>query len=98
MGSLARIAAARADGVHIVVTSWHLLRNLPDCTAPCFCTVFPSLYEGFGLPVQEALLCECPGADERQGIAAERARAGYPYSLPLIAERWVDAIPFAAST
>ena len=93
MGSLAPdIAAARADGVHIVVTSWQSPAQLAGLYRAAFCTVFPSLYEGFGLPVQEALLCECPVLMSDKGSLPETVVPGYPYSLPLIAERWVDAI------
>jgi glycosyltransferase involved in cell wall biosynthesis len=34
--------------------------DLPALYSGAECFVFPSLYEGFGLPVQEAMACSCP--------------------------------------
>jgi glycosyltransferase involved in cell wall biosynthesis len=35
------------------------------------CLVFPSLYEGFGLPPLEAMACGCPVAASRAGALPE---------------------------
>jgi hypothetical protein len=40
------------------------------------CTVFPSLHEGFGLPVAESLACGTPVITSRYGSMRERAAAG----------------------
>ena len=37
--------------------------------------VFPSLYEGFGLPPLEAMACGCPVACVERGLAARDGRA-----------------------
>ena len=55
---LARLERRRGDGIHLLgrVEEGHLLRLLQGAT----CFVYPSLYEGFGLPVVEALACGVP--------------------------------------
>lgn len=58
--------------------------------------VFPSLYEGFGMPVVEALACGCPVACSRVGALPEIAGAHATYFDPLnpesIAQGVVDCI------
>ena len=39
-------------------------------------TVFPSLTEGFGLPIAESLICGTPVITSNYGAMAEAARAG----------------------
>ena len=47
----------RAGEVHLGYVSDERLRSLYQTA---ICLVFPSLYEGFGLPVLEAMACGCP--------------------------------------
>jgi glycosyltransferase involved in cell wall biosynthesis len=65
----------------VVVASarnWHT-KNLPDLAA-LFCHahafVMPSLYEGFGLPLVEAMSCGCPVITSDRGSLPEIAGAG----------------------
>lgn len=67
-------------------------RHLPGLYQAASCLFFPSLYEGFGLPVLEAMACGTPvvGAD----IAAVREVAGDAAMLanPLDTEALADAL------
>jgi glycosyltransferase involved in cell wall biosynthesis len=56
------------------------------------CTVFPSRYEGFGLPVHESLMCRCPILVNDRTALAETTPSDYPFKLKLEPELWRDAI------
>lgn len=45
--------------------------DLPSWYCEAGATVFPSLYEGFGLPPLEAMACGCPVLSSRRGALAE---------------------------
>jgi glycosyltransferase involved in cell wall biosynthesis len=70
-GANSRIFARSAtpDGaIHVGYVSDRELRALYE-NAACF--VFPSLYEGFGLPALEAMACGCPAVVARAGSLPE---------------------------
>lgn len=45
--------------------------DLPSFYAGAQCFVYPSLYEGFGLPILEAMACYCPVATSKRGSLNE---------------------------
>ena len=88
-----QIDAARAVGAQVIVTGRITREELAGLYERALCTVLPTLYEGFGLPMQEALMCNCPVlANEACPALFETVTADYPYFLPLDPDRWANAI------
>ena len=87
------ICAARAVGAQIIVTGHITREELAGLIQRAVCTVLPTLYEGFGLPMQEALMCNSPVlANAACPALFETVTANYPYCLPLDPDRWASAI------
>ncbi|PJF32981.1 MAG: glycosyltransferase family 1 protein, partial [Candidatus Thermofonsia Clade 1 bacterium] len=53
-------AQARALGERVVLAGFAAEADLPALYSGALCLVFPSLYEGFGLPVLEGMACGVP--------------------------------------
>jgi glycosyltransferase involved in cell wall biosynthesis len=66
--------------------------ELVDLYRSAACLVFPSLYEGFGLPPLEAMACGCPAAVARATSLPEICGDAAEYFHPLSAEDMAVAI------
>jgi len=63
---------------HILFTGYVERKDLPAIYSLCDLFVFPSLYEGFGLPVLEAMACGAPVLVSDQGALPEITGHIYP--------------------
>lgn len=87
------IKRARAAGVTVIVTGRVSNDELTGLYRNSDCTVLPTLYEGYGLPMRESLLCRCPViANSECEALHETVRENYPFFVPLEPELWVQAI------
>lgn len=73
----------------------HLLRSVPDADLPALygaaaAFVYPSLYEGFGLPLVEAMACGTPAVASRAAslpeVAGDAALLVDPYDVAALAD------------
>jgi glycosyltransferase involved in cell wall biosynthesis len=93
VGELASsISDARQAGVRVIVTGRLTRAELAAYYRSALCSVLPSLYEGFGLTVQESLLTGCPVVVSDSAALPETVPARYPYVRQLIPERWTQAV------
>ena len=83
-------AMGRSEHVHFI---GGLENNSPDLVAlynAAAVFVFPSLYEGFGLPVVEAMQCGCPVITARRGslpeVAGDAGQLVEPHDITELAE------------
>jgi glycosyltransferase involved in cell wall biosynthesis len=66
--------------------------DLPALYSLAECFVFPSLYEGFGLPVAEALACGCPTISSNTSSLPEVAGDAALLAAPDDVQGWAEAI------
>jgi len=74
--------------IHVKVTD----KIIMDLYKNALCFVFPSLYEGFGIPVLEAYSCSCPLIVSNQGSLPEVAGDACEYIDPYNKESITDTI------
>lgn len=65
---------------------------LPDIFAAAQCSVYPSLYEGFGLPVLEAMACGCPVVCSDTSSLPEVAGGAGAMLSPTDEESWANVL------
>jgi glycosyltransferase involved in cell wall biosynthesis len=70
---LRELAQERGAAEHVRFVGWVSAGELEDLYAAADCFVFPSLYEGFGLPVLEAMTRGVPAATSGRASLAEVA-------------------------
>lgn len=75
-------------GKDLVVTGWIPVEDLPVIYNLADAFIFPSLYEGFGLPLLEAMACGCPVVTSNRGATREITGD----AAKLVAPTDVDAI------
>ena len=79
-------------GDTIVFLDYVAEEEMPNIYAAAFCSVYPSLYEGFGLPVLEAMACGCPVVCSDTSSLPEVAGGAAVLLPPDDAEGWASAL------
>ncbi len=81
-------AQARALGERVVLAGFAAEADLPALYSGALCLVFPSLYEGFGLPVLEGMACGVPvltsNVSSLPEVAGDAALMVDPHSVEAI--------------
>ena len=81
-GTNARVFAASARSESSIDAGYVSDGELRALYENALCFVFPSLYEGFGLPPLEAMLCGCPALVSNAGPLPEVCGSGARYCNP----------------
>jgi glycosyltransferase involved in cell wall biosynthesis len=91
-GSVEQFPAEVASHPNVQFLGWVPQEDLPQLYAHAAAAVYPSLYEGFGLPVLEAMACGCPmicsNATSLPEVAGDAALQIDPHD----AGAWADGI------
>ena len=75
-------AETGSDGINPIFTGYLTDPELRALYESAFCFVFPSLYEGFGLPPLEAMTCGCPVIVSDRASLPEVCAGGALYCDP----------------
>ncbi len=67
----------------IVPTGWVSQRDLPAIYSMAELLLFPSMYEGFGIPIVEAMACGCPVVTSETGAPPEIAGSAAMFVDPM---------------
>ena len=86
----ARLEAARPR--RVVLTGYLADEHLPALLSAATAFVFPSLYEGFGMPILEAMACGCPVVCSNSSSLPEVAGNAALYHHPLDKEALTDQL------
>ena len=81
-GTNARVFAASSRSESSIDAGYVTDGELRALYENALCFVFPSLYEGFGLPPLEAMLCGCPALVSNAGPMPEVCGSGARYCNP----------------
>jgi len=71
----------------IILTGWLSDKQIAACFRKCLLFVFPSFYEGFGIPLIEAMACGCPVLAAKGNSLEEVGGENYIYFDP---KNWLD--------
>lgn len=82
-GSVAPANFCRSQGLDLIQAGFISARELGILFRHAAAFIFPSLYEGFGLPLLEAMSCGCPVVTSNGGSLAEIAGGGAQVFDPL---------------
>ncbi len=77
---------------HIIFTNFIPDEDIPAIYNLADVFVFPSLYEGFGMPVLEAMACACPVVTTKTGSSPEVAGGAAVLTDPYRPDEIADAI------
>lgn len=80
------IPAEKLKGAHMLGTATD--ETLAALYRGAAALLFPSLYEGYGLPPLEAAACGCPALVAATSALPEVMGEDYPGLLPLVVEEW----------
>ena len=92
-----RLIASSSHKSDIITTGWLNENELSLIMSSCSCFLFPSLYEGFGIPIIEAMASRVPVITSSIGSMAEISNQAAILVNPLNTEEITEAIKLIMS-